>query len=115
MDCLLRAVTYRPWWNASEQKLHAPKQPRLCVIENSTSAIPGTAAKRLIGGMIGALIGQRIHAIQFLLSERIHRRILHKHLIAVPLLEQLATDMILLILLDAAGNRIFPLGFSTFS
>ena len=71
---------------------------------------PRDTSKRLVRRVIGALIGQRIHAIQLLLGERIHRRILHKHSAAVPLLKQLSPDMILLILLDAAGNCIFLFG-----
>ena len=33
----LREVTVRPWWKAREQKLQAPKQPRLWVMEKRTS------------------------------------------------------------------------------
>ena len=41
MDCLLRAVTIRPWWKVSAQKLHAPKQPRTEAMENLTSSMAG--------------------------------------------------------------------------
>ena len=32
----------RPWWKAREQKLHAPKHPRLWVTEKRTSSMAGT-------------------------------------------------------------------------
>ena len=41
-DSWLREVTMRPWWNASEQKLHPPKQPRLWMTLKRTSSIAGT-------------------------------------------------------------------------
>ena len=38
----LREVTVRPWWKAREQKLQAPKQPRLWVMEKRTYSMAGT-------------------------------------------------------------------------
>ena len=38
----LRLVIMRPWWNASAQKLHPPKQPRLWITLKRTSSIAGT-------------------------------------------------------------------------
>ena len=60
-----------------------------------------------IAGVICPLIRKRVDPIHLLLSERRHRRILHKHFVAVTLLNQLSPYMILLVLLDSAGNGIF--------
>ena len=42
----LREVMIRPWWKAREQKLHAPKQPRLwaCLLYTSWPAVPAGPA-----------------------------------------------------------------------
>ena len=44
-DARLRAVTIRPWWNAREQKEHAPKQPLLDTRLKRTSSSAGTPPK----------------------------------------------------------------------
>ena len=59
--------------------------------------------------MIISLIRQGVHPIEFFLSQRRHGLILNQHLIAVSLLYQLSSYMILLVLLYAAGDGIFLL------
>ena len=64
-------------------------------------------ARFFVNRVICPLIRQRIHPVHLLLSERWHRRILNKHTVAVTLFYELSSDVILLVLLNTAGNRIF--------
>ena len=64
-------------------------------------------AQLLITGMVRPHIRQAVHPVQLRGGQRLHRRILHHHHLAVALLEQLATHMILLVLLQSARAGIF--------
>ena len=43
--------------------------------------------------------------------ERRHWWVLHKHFVTVALPKHFTADMVLLVLFNAAGNRVFPFGF----
>ena len=64
-------------------------------------------AQLLITGMVRPHIRQAVHPVQLRGRQRLHRRILHHHYLAVALLEQLAPHMILLVLLQSARAGIF--------
>ena len=57
--------------------------------------------------MVGSDIWQSINTVQLLGSQRRHRRILNKHFLAVLLFYKLSSDVILLVLLNPAGNGVF--------
>ena len=61
------------------------------------------AARRRIGGVIGALIGQAVDVIQFLAFQRGHGRVLHQQFIVVAFADGAPVDGVLIPVLDAEG------------
>ena len=72
----------------------------------------GNAAHRFINRVIRPLIGKFVHLVQLFRCQRCHGRILNQYLIPMPLDHPFSPDLILLILLLAAGNRILPFGLA---